>query len=79
MTRAAIAEVAAAAAARGIKTGSTLVEPDHSELHEIAVLVEPGRLRAEIAAVLSLDRAAEAHAIGETGRTTGKLVLQSAD
>jgi NADPH:quinone reductase-like Zn-dependent oxidoreductase len=73
------AEVVAAAAARGIKTGFMLVEPDHRGLQEVAALVEAGRLRAEIAAVLPLDRAAEAHAIGETGRTTGKLVLQVAD
>lgn len=63
------------AEARGIRSGFTLVEPDHAGLKAIAALVTAGRLRAEIDTVLPLEQAAEAHERGETGRTTGKIVL----
>ncbi|MGW0810855.1 NADP-dependent oxidoreductase [Nonomuraea sp. NPDC002799] len=59
----------------GIRTGFTFVEPDHAGLRAIAGLVEAGRLRAEIDTVLPLEQAAKAHEQGETGRTTGKIVL----
>lgn len=70
------AEVQAAAAKRGIRTGFTLVEPDRHGLIALSELVEAGRLRPLIAEVLPLAEAARAHELGETNRTTGKLVLQ---
>jgi len=72
------ADVAAAAAERGIRTGFTLVEPDYAGMQAIAALVEAGKLRAEVTTVLPLAEAAKAHALGETGRTAGKIVLQVA-
>lgn len=66
---------AAEAEARGVRTGFTLVEPDYAGLLEIASLVEAGKLRAEIDTVLPLEQAANAHELGEAGRTTGKIVL----
>jgi NADPH:quinone reductase-like Zn-dependent oxidoreductase len=68
-------ELRAAAAKRGIRTGWTLVEPDYAALKEIVALVESGRLHAEIDSVFPLEKAGEAHALGERGRTTGKIVL----
>ncbi|WP_345353693.1 NADP-dependent oxidoreductase [Actinoallomurus liliacearum] len=68
-------DVLAAAGKRGIRAGWTLVETDHAGMKEIAVLVEEGRLRAEIDSVFPLEEAAKAHERGETGRTTGKIVL----
>jgi NADPH:quinone reductase-like Zn-dependent oxidoreductase len=68
-------ELRAKAAERGITTGWTLVEPDYAALKEIVALVESGRLHAEIDTVFPLEEAAKAHALGETGRTTGKIVL----
>jgi len=62
-------------AERGIRTGFTLVEADHAGLEAIADLVDAGRLRAKIAAALPLADAATAHQLGETGRTTGKMLL----
>ena len=59
----------------GIRTGFTLVEPDHAGLNTIAALVDAGQLRAEIDTVFPLEQAAKAHELGETGRTTGKIVL----
>jgi NADPH:quinone reductase-like Zn-dependent oxidoreductase len=58
-----------------IRAESMLVEPDYAGMKAIAALVEEGRLRAEIDTVLPLEKAARAHERGETGRTTGKIVL----
>jgi NADPH:quinone reductase-like Zn-dependent oxidoreductase len=63
------------AASRGLRTASPLVEPDRLALTAIAELVEAGRLRATIAEALPLAQACRAHELGETGQTTGKLVL----
>lgn len=65
----------AAIAERGIRFESLLVEADHAAMQAIAALVETGALRAHIEATFPLAEAAKAHALGETGRTTGKIVL----
>jgi NADPH:quinone reductase-like Zn-dependent oxidoreductase len=52
-----------------------LVDADRADMESIAELVEAGKLRATIAATFPLADAAEAHALGATGRTAGKLVL----
>ncbi|MFD8483094.1 NADP-dependent oxidoreductase [Kitasatospora sp. NPDC059673] len=59
----------------GVRTAMMLVEADHAGLAAIADLAERGLLRAEIAETFPLEEAAKAHALGDTGRTTGKLVL----
>ncbi|WP_065484855.1 NADP-dependent oxidoreductase [Streptomyces sp. PTY087I2] len=66
---------AAKAAAREIRVENLLVEADHAGMTAIADLVRAGELRAHIEAAFPLAEAAKAHAMGETGRTTGKLVL----
>lgn len=58
-----------------VRTTWVLVEPDHAGLEQITALVETGRLRVEVDSVLPLARAAEAHELGEKGRTRGKIVL----
>ncbi|MFJ5136493.1 NADP-dependent oxidoreductase [Streptomyces sp. NPDC088707] len=63
------------AAQDGVRASWVLVEPDHLGLREIAALVESGRLRPVVDVVVPLAEAAKAHAIGERGRTTGKIVL----
>ncbi|MFG1614137.1 NADP-dependent oxidoreductase [Nonomuraea wenchangensis] len=63
------------AAGLGIRSEAMLVEPDHAALRAIAALAAAGRLRVSVAAVLPLEEAAKAHEMGETGRTTGKIVL----
>ncbi|MFE0044763.1 NADP-dependent oxidoreductase [Streptomyces albireticuli] len=67
--------VLAAARERGVRAARIMVEPDLGGLRGITELVESGRLRTEVATVLPLADAAEAHRLGETGRTTGKIVL----
>ena len=52
-----------------------LVEPDRAGLEALAALVETGALRVHVERTFPLAHAAEAHELGETGRTQGKLVL----
>ncbi|TDT42497.1 NADPH:quinone reductase-like Zn-dependent oxidoreductase [Streptomyces sp. BK208] len=59
----------------GVRAVRMLVDADRAGMEEIARLVESGKLRATIAQTFPLAEAARAHAQGETGRTTGKLVL----
>ncbi|TXS74531.1 NADP-dependent oxidoreductase [Streptomyces sp. sk2.1] len=66
---------AARAAARGIRVKTLLVEADHAGMNAVADLVAAGSLHAHVEAVFPLADAARAHALGETGRTTGKIVL----
>ncbi|MFE0372038.1 NADP-dependent oxidoreductase [Streptomyces tendae] len=59
----------------GVRAVRMLVDADRAGMEEIARLVESGKLRATIAQTFPLAEAARAHAEGETGRTTGKIVL----
>ena len=59
----------------GVRALRMLVDASHSGLTAIAELVEAGKLRPVIAGTFPLADAAEAHRLGDTGRTTGKLVL----
>ncbi|AQS71782.1 NADPH:quinone reductase [Streptomyces pactum] len=59
----------------GVRAVRMLVDADRADMREIAGLVESGKLRATVAQTFPLADAAQAHALGETGRTTGKLVL----
>ncbi|MFF9197761.1 NADP-dependent oxidoreductase [Streptomyces sp. NPDC014779] len=68
-------EEAAKAAARGVRVETLLVEADHAGMNAVADLVAAGSLRAHVAAVFPLAEAAGAHALGETERTAGKIVL----
>ncbi|MFJ8713452.1 NADP-dependent oxidoreductase [Streptomyces violaceus] len=59
----------------GVRGLRMLVDADRSDMQSIAELAGTGKLRATIAGTFPLSAAAEAHASGDTGRTTGKLVL----
>ncbi|WP_055491094.1 NADP-dependent oxidoreductase [Streptomyces sp. TP-A0356] len=59
----------------GVRATEMLVDADHYGMKAIAELVEAGKLHAAIAGTFPLTEAAKAHELGETGRTTGKLVL----
>ncbi|HEX5585320.1 NADP-dependent oxidoreductase [Gaiella sp.] len=63
------------AAGDQVRVTSILVEPDRCGLEELAALVERGELRPHVERTFPLARAGAAHELGETGRTTGKLVL----
>lgn len=72
---AAAAAAVEAARDRGLDVRGLVVEPDGDGLEELAALVERGALRVLVDETFPLDRAADAHRLGEQGRTTGKIVL----
>lgn len=59
----------------GVRGLRMLVDADRADMRAIVDLIEAGKLRASIAGTFPLADAAEAHRLGDTGRTTGKLVL----
>ncbi|WP_433566293.1 NADP-dependent oxidoreductase [Nocardia sp. CA-151230] len=59
----------------GVRAEILLVEADHTGMEALRELTESGALRPTIAGSFPLTDAAKAHALGETGRTVGKLVL----
>lgn len=61
-----------------IRAGFMIVEPDQAGLRAVADLVNSGKLQVTVDTVLPLEEAAKAHTLGETGRTTGKIVLSVA-
>ncbi|GAB4585175.1 NADP-dependent oxidoreductase [Nocardia sp. IFM 10818] len=65
----------AAAERLGRRALPLLVEADHAGMAALAELAESGALSPALAGVFPLAEAAKAHAIGDTGRTVGKLVL----
>ncbi|TXS56126.1 NADP-dependent oxidoreductase [Streptomyces sp. t39] len=69
------AYLADAARQRGLRAGFMIVEPDAGGLREIAALVESGRLRVHVDAVLPLAEAGRAHELVAGGRARGKIVL----
>jgi NADPH:quinone reductase-like Zn-dependent oxidoreductase len=68
-------ELPVEAAKAGVRATEMLVDADQGGMRAIAELVEAGKLRATIAETFPLADAAKAHALGGSGRTTGKLVL----
>lgn len=71
-------DMESAAKERGVRLEYQTVEADQAGMAAIAKLVDEGLLRTEIDAVLPLEQAGEAQRRGETGRTTGKIVLSVA-
>ncbi|MER6385745.1 NADP-dependent oxidoreductase [Streptomyces sp. NPDC001250] len=59
----------------GVRAVRMLVDADRTGMEAIAELAESGKLTATIAGTFPLADAAKAHEVGDTGRTTGKLVL----
>ncbi|MGW5037593.1 NADP-dependent oxidoreductase [Streptomyces parvulus] len=59
----------------GVRAVRMLVDADRADMQSVAELVEAGKLRATVEKTFPLAEAAQAHALGETGRTTGKIVL----
>ncbi|TXS36704.1 NADP-dependent oxidoreductase [Streptomyces sp. OR43] len=65
----------AAAEKAQVRAVALLVEHDHAGMRAVAELVSRDRLRAHVSGTFPLAEGARAHALGETGRTTGKLVI----
>jgi len=75
---ASIVDTDPAKGAEGISAHYVFVRPSAKELYELASLADEELLVPEIADVLPLDRAAEAHRRIEGGHVRGKLVLEVA-
>lgn len=60
---------------RGINASIPAVYPSRQRLSQLATALERGDVDIEVTHILSLDRAAEAHRMLETGHTRGKIVL----
>jgi NADPH:quinone reductase-like Zn-dependent oxidoreductase len=67
--------VLAAAREAGVRVINHLVYPDGERLARLTNLIERGDLRVEIERTFALERAADAHALSESGRARGKIVL----
>ncbi|MFI9269665.1 zinc-binding dehydrogenase [Kitasatospora sp. NPDC052896] len=52
-----------------------MVEADRAGMRAIGELLAADRLGPVIEATFPLDQAAKGHALGDTGRVTGKIVL----
>ncbi len=63
------------AAGDRVRVTGILVEPDGQGMEAIAELAATGALRAHVERTFPLEDTAEAHELGESGRTQGKLVL----
>lgn len=66
----------ATAAERGFRQKTMLVHPDAGQLTQIAGMIDSGKLRVIVDAVVPLAEAARAHRMNETGHTRGKIVLK---
>jgi NADPH:quinone reductase-like Zn-dependent oxidoreductase len=66
----------AAAKALGIEVFSFLVEPNASQLEQIAALVDAGTLKPVASTVFPLEQTRQAHELSETRHLQGKIVLQ---
>lgn len=68
-------QAAAAAADRGLRTSSFLVEPDGHALERLSRMLGDGHLHTTVERAFPLAGAADAHRRIESGHTHGKLVL----
>lgn len=67
------------AAEHGVRGVSFLVQPNRTQLNELAGLIDAGAIRPVVEAVLPLSRARQAYERGLRGHNQGKLVLRVMD
>ena len=63
------------AAASGVRSAFVFISPNAPVLDQLAGLVDAGKLRPLIGGEFALRNVADAHALSESGRTVGKIVL----
>jgi len=66
---------AAVAASHGVTASFYFIEPDRSQLEEMARLADAGKLVVNIDSEFSLDQVADAHERSESGRAQGKIII----
>lgn len=64
------------AAAHKARSAFVFIQPDAAVLSELASLVDAGKIRPIIGAEFALEDIAKAHALSESGRAIGKIVVQ---
>jgi NADPH:quinone reductase-like Zn-dependent oxidoreductase len=64
------------AAKHGVRAAGVFVQPNQAELDQISALVDSGKVKPIIEAVLPLKEAKRAHEMNQTLHTRGKIVLQ---
>jgi len=64
------------AAAHGVRCAHTFVQPNVSQLAELAALIDTGKLKTIVETVLPLAEAAQAQELNKGGHTRGKIVLR---
>ena len=67
---------AEAAAARGVRGVMQATRPDATQLHEIADLIDAGRIRPATHTVLPLAAARQAHDLSQSSHARGQIVLR---
>ena len=65
----------AKAAALGVRGGFVFIGPNAPVLDRLAAMVDGGKLRPLVGAEFALEDVAQAHALSESGRAVGKIVL----
>jgi NADPH:quinone reductase-like Zn-dependent oxidoreductase len=68
----------AVAASHGVTASFYFIEPDRSQLEEMAGLADAGKLVVNIDSEFSLDKVADAHKRSESGRAQGKIIINVA-
>lgn len=68
----------ATAAAHGVRGAFVFIHPSGQQLSAVAQLIDDGRMKPIIHAVLPLSEARQAHAISQSGHARGKIVLRVA-
>lgn len=64
------------ATAHKARSAFVFIQPDAAVLSELATLVDAGKIRPIIGAEFTLEDIAKAHALSESGRAIGKIVVQ---
>lgn len=65
----------ARAASMGVRAGFVFIGPNAPVLERLAAMVDAGRLRPVVGAEFALEEIEAAHALSESGRAVGKIVL----
>jgi NADPH:quinone reductase-like Zn-dependent oxidoreductase len=68
----------AVAASHGVTASFYFIEPDRSQLEEMARLADAGKLVVNIDSEFPLDQIADAHERSESGRAQGKIIINVA-
>ncbi len=63
------------ARAHGVRSGFVFIQPNAEILRQLAALVESGKVRPIVGAEFSLKDTAKAHALSQSGRAKGKIVI----